>query len=285
MTRVAVGIHYETFDPIAKQRQVWKAADDAGFDQLWNSDHLAKTPSSGDPTGPILDGWMALAAMAEATKRIRVGVLVTGNLYRHPALLAKMAVTVDHVSNGRLEVGLGTAWNQDEFTRLGIPFAEPPERARRLDEACRVLTALWTQERATYTGRFYQLKDAIAEPKPVQKPHPPIVIGGRGPLVTMRAAARHAQGWNTSGSRRYEADAEAVKILDEHCAKLGRDPKTLRRSVNVGWDGGKGLALAERYRKIGFSEFLIAIGNDGKDALKEIDQLHREALPAFRALA
>ncbi len=285
MTRVAVGIHYETFDPIAKQRQVWKAADDAGFDQLWNSDHLAKTPSSGDPTGPILDGWMALAAMAEATKRIRVGVLVTGNLYRHPALLAKMAVTVDHVSNGRLEVGLGTAWNQDEFTRLGMPFAEPPERARRLDEACRVLTALWTQERATYTGRFYQLKDAIAEPKPVQKPHPPIVIGGRGPLVTMRAAARHAQGWNTSGSRGYEADAEAVKILDEHCAKLGRDPKTLRRSVNVGWDGGKGLALAERYRKIGFSEFLIAIGNDGKDALKEIDQLHREALPAFRALA
>ena len=285
MTRVAVGIHYETFDPIAKQRQVWKAADDAGFDQLWNSDHLAKTPSSGDPTGPILDGWMALAAMAEATKRIRVGVLVTGNLYRHPALLAKMAVTVDHVSNGRLEVGLGTAWNQDEFTRLGMPFAEPPERARRLDEACRVLTALWTQERATYSGRFYQLKDAIAEPKPVQKPHPPIVIGGRGPLVTMRAAARHAQGWNTSGSRGYEADAEAVKILDEHCAKLGRDPKTLRRSVNVGWDGGKGLALAERYRKIGFSEFLIAIGNDGNDALQEIDQLHREALPAFRALA
>jgi len=285
VTRVAVGIHYETFDPIAKQRQVWKAADDAGFDQLWNSDHLAKTPSSGDPTGPILDGWMALAAMAEATKRIRVGVLVTGNLYRHPALLAKMAVTVDHVSNGRLEVGLGTAWNQDEFTRLGMPFAEAPERARRLDEACRVLTALWTQERATYTGRFYQLKDAIAEPKPVQKPHPPIVIGGRGPLVTMRAAARHAQGWNTSGSRGYEADAEAVKILDEHCAKLGRDPKTLRRSVNVGWDGGKGLALAERYRKIGFSEFLIAIGNDGNDALQEIDQLHREALPAFRALA
>jgi len=285
VTRVAVGIHYETFDPIAKQRQVWKAADDAGFDQLWNSDHLAKTPSSGDPTGPILDGWMALAAMAEATKRIRVGVLVTGNLYRHPALLAKMAVTVDHVSNGRLEVGLGTAWNQDEFTRLGMPFAEPPERARRLDEACRVLKALWTQERATYSGRFYQLKDAIAEPKPVQKPHPPIVIGGRGPLVTMRAAARHAQGWNTSGSRGYEADAEAVKILDEHCAKLGRDPKTLRRSVNVGWDGGKGLALAERYRKIGFSGFLIAIGNDGKDALREIEQLHKEALPAFRALA
>jgi hypothetical protein len=127
--------------------------------------------------------------------------------------------------------------------------------------------------------------DAIAEPKPVQKPHPPIVIGGRGPKVTTRAAVRHAQGWNTSGSRGYDTDAEAVKVLDEHCAKIGRDPKTLRRSVNVGWLDGKGLGLAERYRKIGFTEFIIAIGNDGQDALKEIEQLHKEALPAFRALA
>jgi F420-dependent oxidoreductase-like protein len=282
---IKVGLHYETYDPIAKQRQVWKAADEAGFDQIWNSDHLAKTPSSGDPTGPILDAWTALAAQAADTKRIRLGVLVTGNIHRHPSLLAKMATTVDHISQGRLEVGLGTGWNQDALSRLGMPFADVPSRARMLDEACRVLIALWTQERANYKGRFYELKDAIAEPKPVQKPHPPIVIGGRGPLVTTRAAVRHAQGWNTSGSRGYDTDAEAVKALDEHCAKIGRDPKTLRRSVNVGWLDGKGLELAERYRKIGFTEFVIAIGNDGKDALKEIEQLHKEALPAFRALA
>jgi F420-dependent oxidoreductase-like protein len=282
---IRVGIHYETYDPIAKQRQVWRAIDEAGFDQLWNSDHLAKTPSSGDPTGPILDAWTALAAAAAETKRVRLGVLVTGNIHRHPSLLAKIAVTVDHISSGRLEMGLGTGWNQDALGRLGMPYGDVPERAKRLSEACRVLKALWTEERASFDGTYYQLKDAIAEPKPVQKPHPPIVIGGRGPNMTTRIAARHAQGWNTSGSRGFDADAAAMKTLDEHCAKIGRDPKTLRRSVNVGWQGGKGLELAKRYREIGFTEFVIAIGNDGADALGEVSELHRDALPKLRALA
>ena len=119
----------------------------------------------------------------------------------------------------------------------------------------------------------------------MQKPHPPIVIGGRGPKVTTRVAARYAQGWNTSGSRGYDTDAEAVKVLDEHCARIGRDPRSLRRSVNIGWLGGKGLELAERYRKIGFTEFVIAIGNDGADARRELDELERDALPRLRALA
>jgi len=282
---ITVGIHYETFDPIAKQRQVWRAVDEAGFDQLWNSDHLSKTPSSGDPTGPILEAWAALAAQAAETRRVRIGVLVTGNIHRHPAWLAKLGTTVDHISQGRLEMGIGAGWNADALGRVGIAVPDAPARARMLDEACRVLVALWTQDRANYKGRFYELKDAIHEPKPVQKPHPPIVIGGRGPKVTTRAAARHAQGWNTSGGRGYEADAEAVKILDEHCAKIGRDPKTLRRSVNLGWNGGEGLELAKRYRDIGFTEFVIAIGNDGADALREVDLLEREMLPKLRALA
>ena len=260
-----------------------RTADRLGYDHVWTWDHLQAI--FGDPDQPIFEGYAALAALAQATDGVRLGLFVGANTFRNPGLVAKMATTVDHISQGRLEVGLGTGWNQDALSRLGMPFADVPARARMLDEACRVLIALWTQERANYKGRFYELKDAIAEPKPVQKPHPPIVIGGRGPKVTTRAAVRHAQGWNTSGSRGYDTDAEAVKALDEHCAKIGRDPKTLRRSVNVGWLDGKGLELAERYRKIGFTEFVIAIGNDGKDALKEIEQLHKEALPAFRALA
>jgi F420-dependent oxidoreductase-like protein len=284
MSTIKVGIHYETYDPIDKQRKVWRAVEDAGFDQIWNSDHLSKTPSSGDPTGPILDGWVALGAQAADTKRIRIGVLVTGNIHRHPALLAKMGTTVDHISNGRLEMGIGTGWNADALGRLGMPYYDVPERVRRLGEAVRVLQALWTQERASYEGRYYQLKDAIHEPKPIQKPHPPIVIGGRGPKVTTRVAARHAQGWNTSGSRGFDTDAEAVRNLDAHCASIGRDPKTLRRSVNLGWNGGEGLELAKRYREIGFTEFVIAIGNDGADALREVDMLQREMLPKLRAL-
>jgi F420-dependent oxidoreductase-like protein len=284
MSTVKVGIHYETYDPIDKQRKVWRAVDEAGFDQIWNSDHLSKTQSSGDPTGPILDAWTALGALAADTKRVRVGVLVSGNIHRHPALLAKMATTVDHISNGRLEMGLGTGWNADALGRLGMPAYDVPERVRRLAEACRVLKALWTQERASYNGRYYQLQDAIHEPKPLQKPHPPIVIGGRGPKVTTRIAARHAQGWNTSGSKGFDADRDAMKALDEHCASIGRDPKTLRRSVNVGWNDGKGLELADRYREIGFTEFVIAIGNDGADALRDVELLEREMLPKLRAL-
>jgi F420-dependent oxidoreductase-like protein len=281
---IRVGLQYETYDPIATQRDVWRTADDLGFDQIWNSDHLTRTPSSGNVAGPILDSWTALAAMAEATKQIRVGVLVTGNLYRHPALLAKMATTVDHVSNGRLEVGLGAAWNEPEFTTLGMPFADAPERARRLDEACVVLKALWTQDRANYKGRFYKLTDAIAEPKPLQKPHPPLLIGGRGPKVTLRAAARHADAWNTSGGRGFDADLEAVKILDEHCAAIGRDPRTLRRSVILAWpDPKQGLALAERYRGIGFTEFLFGIHEP--DPKAQVQQLAREALEPLRRLA
>ena len=285
MSTVKVGIHYETNDPIDKQRKVWRAVDESGFDQIWNSDHLSKTQSSGDPNGPILEAWAALGAQAADTSRVRIGVLVTGNIHRHPAWLAKLGTTIDHISHGRLEMGIGTGWNADALNRAGIAVPDAPTRARMLDEACRVLKALWTQERASYKGRFYQIADAIHEPKPVQKPHPPIVIGGRGPKVTTRAAARHAQGWNTSGGRGFDADAEAMKNLDEHCAKIGRDPKTLRRSVNVGWNGGKGLELAKRYHEIGFTEFIIAIGNDGADALREVDVLHRDALPALRALA
>jgi F420-dependent oxidoreductase-like protein len=284
MSTIKVGIHYETYDPIDKQRKVWRAVEDAGFDQIWNSDHLSKTPSSGDLTGPILEAWTSLAAQAADTKRIRIGVLVTGNIHRHPAFLAKMGTTVDHISNGRLEMGLGTGWNADALGRLGMPSYDVPERVRRLGEAVRVLKALWTHERATYEGRYYQLKDAIHEPKPVQKPHPPIVIGGRGAKVTTRIAARHAQGWNTSGSRGFDTDAEAVRNLDAHCASIGRDPKTLRRSVNLGWNGGAGLELAKRYREIGFTEFVIAIGNDGADALREVDELHNQFMPKLRAL-
>lgn len=268
---------------IDAHRDAWLMADDAGFDHIWGYDHLfALGP---DPTQPIFDGWTFLGAMAQATKRARIGLNVTGNLYRHPGLLAKVAVTVDHLSNGRLEFGIGAAWNDPEFAQHGLAFPSAADRIRMLNESVRAMKLLWAEPRATFEGRFYRFSEAIAEPKPVQKPHPPIVIGGRGPKATTRIAARHAQGWNTSGSRGFDADAEAMRILDAHCATIGRDPKTLRRSVNLGWQGGKGLELAKRYRDVGFTEFVIAIGNDGADALRDVDELQRDALPKLRALA
>lgn len=288
MTRIRVGIHYGTDDAVEVQRAVWKLADEAGFDTIWNQDHLV---TSGNPSAPIFDAWTTLAAVAETTKRIRLGVLITGNLYRHPALLAKIATTVDHLSRGRLEVGLGTAWNEPEFTTTGMPFADAPERARRLDEACRVLKALWTCERANFAGRYYRLVDAIMEPKPVQSPHPPLLIGGRGPKVTLRAAARYADAWNSSGNRGYEVVVEASRILDEHCARIGRDPKTIRRSVILAWPSpDEGLALAERYVRAGFTEFMIGVGSEDRhgdrrsDPVRGIDTLARTGLERLRAL-
>jgi F420-dependent oxidoreductase-like protein len=278
-----VGLQYETWDPLPIQRAVWRTADAAGFDQIWNADHLVRLPRMGGPHGPILDSWTTIAATAEATERIRIGVLVTSNLLRHPSLLAKMAVTVDHISGGRLEVGMGTGWNEAAFTMLGMPFADVPERSRRLREACEVLKALWTQDVANYTGRYYTLDNAVSDPKPLQQPHPPVIVGGRGPNATLKTVALCADGWNTSGGRGFEADVEASRALDAHCAAIGRDPSSVRRSVILDWQNPEqGLALAARYLEVGFTEFVLAVGGD--DPVGQVNDLARTALEPLKAL-
>ena len=148
-------------EPLDAQREVWRIADEGGLDALWGFDHLYAL--GGDPAQPVFDGWTVLGAMAEVTKRVRIGLIVTGNLYRHPALLAKLAVTVDHLSHGRLDFGIGAGWNEPEFKGLGIPFPESPaDRIRMLEEACVVYKLLATEPRASFAGRYYTLTDAIA---------------------------------------------------------------------------------------------------------------------------
>ena len=168
-------------------RAVWRVADDAGFDHCWNFDHFAGL--GGVPERDVFEAWSMLGAMAAATSRVRIGCMVTGNTYRHPAVLAKAAVTVDHVSGGRLEFGLGAAWAELEHTMLDLEFETAGRRIARLDEACRMLKLLWTEERSDFEGRHYRLADAIANPKPVQKPYPPIWIGGSGERKTLRVVA------------------------------------------------------------------------------------------------
>src|SRR3954471_13250273 len=216
--------------PIGAQREAWRAADAAGFDHIWPFDHLIALGP--DRAQPIFDGWTILGAVAENTKKMRIGLNVTGNLYRHPGLLAKIAVTVDHLSNGRLEFGIGAAWNEPEFKQQGLPFPSPADRIRMLDEPIPARKLLRTEPRASFAGRFYQLSEAIAEPKPVQKPGPPIWIGGSGPQRTLRVVARHADVWNSSSGPVDDMKA-LLAILHEHCAKVGRDPKTIRLSHNL----------------------------------------------------
>ena len=206
---------------------IWRHADESGWDAACVTDHFM--PNTPDRVGDSLECWTALAALAAMTKRMRVGTIVSGNTYRHPAVLAKMAANVDIISAGRLICGIGAGWQENEHTAYGMPFYTVGERLQRLDEACQVLNMLWTQERSTFKGKYYQLDDAPLMPKPVQKPRPELMIGGGGEKVTLKIVARWADHWNVWGGP--ETLAKKGKILDGYCAAIGRDPKTILRSA------------------------------------------------------
>ncbi|MBI4638554.1 MAG: TIGR03560 family F420-dependent LLM class oxidoreductase [Candidatus Rokubacteria bacterium] len=208
---------------------LWRHLAATGWDAACVTDHFM--PNTPERVGDTLECWSTLAALAALVPRMRVGTIVLGNTYRHPAVVAKMAATVDVIAGGRLICGLGAAWQQNEHEAYGIPFPTVGERLARLDEACQVLKMLWTQPTSTFKGRFYRLEDAPLMPKPVQQPHPELMIGGGGERVTLRIAARHADHWNAWGGP--ETLARKGRILDEHCAAAGRDPRAVRRSANM----------------------------------------------------
>ncbi|HSH83317.1 MAG TPA: LLM class F420-dependent oxidoreductase [Herpetosiphonaceae bacterium] len=232
MAKLSFGIktapQHTTYDAMLR---VWKEADaNPDFEHAWLFDHFA--PIHSDVNGPCLEGWTVLAAYAAQTTRLRLGLMVTGNTYRHPAVLAHVAATVDVISNGRLDLGLGAGWNEYEHSSMGIPLYAPGERIRRLGEACEIIKGLFTQHLTDYDGRYYQLKEARCEPKPVQKPYPPFVIGGGGEQLTLRVVAQHAQVWNFAGGP-VENFTHKVDVLRQHCAAIGRDPAEIVLSVQL----------------------------------------------------
>jgi len=208
---------------------IWQVADGLSFDTAWTFDHFF--PIMSDPKGSQLEGWVALTALAMKTQQVRVGTLVTGITYREPSVLAKMGATVDVITGGRLEMGLGAAWFQGEHEALGIPFPPVAERIKRLGEACEVIRRMWTEDAATFDGQYYQLKEAYCNPKPVQKPHPPILIGGGGEQLTLKMVARYADAWNAFGAP--DVLRHKIEVLEGHCRAIGRDPQTIEKSVNV----------------------------------------------------
>jgi F420-dependent oxidoreductase-like protein len=260
-------------------RAVWRIADEGGFDHVWDFDHLASIGEAG-PDRPIYEGWALQAAMAEATKRARIGCLVTGNTYRHPVVLAKLAVTVDHLSAGRLEFGIGAAWAEIEHTMYGIEGLD--HRVGRLSESLRIIKSLWTEERTNFEGRYYRLTDAIANPKPVQKPHPAIWVGASGP-TTLRLVARHADVWNIAGGDPARVK-ELTAMLEDACGAIGRDPSEIRRSLQFGWDGkelSRLLEMCGEYLEEGVTEQVIYLRGEHPVALAE---KIAEALPDLRRL-
>jgi len=209
--------------------ELWQHLESTGWDTACLSDHFM--PNTREREGAVLEAWSTLSALAAVVPRMRIGTIVLGNTYRHPAVVAKMAAQVDIISGGRLLFGIGAAWQRNEHEAYGIPFYTMRERLERLDEACTVLRLLWSERRSNFNGRYYQLADAPLDPKPVQKPHPELMIGGGGERVTLRIAAKHADHWNVWGGPKVLARKSAV--LEEHCSKLGRDSKSINRSVNM----------------------------------------------------
>ncbi|MGA8682182.1 MAG: TIGR03560 family F420-dependent LLM class oxidoreductase [Acidimicrobiales bacterium] len=206
-----------------------RAADAAGWDSIYLADHFM--PNEEPPgLGPRLEAWTAIGALAAITERARLGVLVSGNTYRHPAILANMAATTDRISQGRLVLGLGAGWQVNEHAAYGIDLYEIPERLARLEEACDVVRLLLREERSNFEGRYYRLADAPCEPKPLQA-RLPLLLGTSGERVGMKIAARHADIWNCWGTP--ETMAHKLSVLDAHCEAISRDPATLQRSTQA----------------------------------------------------
>ncbi len=212
---------------VAELKEVWQEAEALGFDTLWVNDHVL--PSVGPADGACLEGWTVLAAMATATSRIQIGCLVTSNTFRHPAVLAKMATTIDYLSQGRLIFGIGAGWFKREHEAYGIPFPSLRERAQRLEESLQIIQQLWTDSQASFQGQYYTLVDAPFVPKPLQKPHPPIMIGGVGEKLILPLVARYAQMWNIPGLTPAGIAAKS-RVLEQYCQEIGRDCTEIERS-------------------------------------------------------
>lgn len=200
-----------------------------GYHSVWFSDHVLGMYA--EPGDPRLEAWTTMSALAGATSRVRLGHLVLCNPFRHPPLLAKMAATLDVISGGRLELGIGAGWHEPEFTAYGYPFEKPWVLVRRLRESVEIMKLMWTEEAPSFQGKYHRIKDAYCSPKPVQRPHPPIMIGGSGERLLLRLVAEHADACNYAAWRGTPTDYQHKnRVLERHCRRVGRDPAEIRRS-------------------------------------------------------
>jgi F420-dependent oxidoreductase-like protein len=204
-------------------------ADKIGFDSLYAYDHLIPFFKD-DIEKNIFECFTLLSATATITKRIKIGQIVTCNSYRNPALLAKMVSTLDVISNGRMELGIGAGWYEKEYLAYGYDFPPHIERIKRLDESLSIIKGMWTKKSVSYVGQYYKLKDAICNPKPIQKPHPTIMVGGSGEKYLLKVVAKHANRYNIFFGTPHEMKRK-ITILKDHCSKIGRDHKEIQYSV------------------------------------------------------
>jgi F420-dependent oxidoreductase-like protein len=212
----------ETSQIIDSIKNLATSAENKGFDSFWVMDHFHQIPMIGKPEEPMLESWTTLSVLAGLTTKIKLGTLVTGIIYRYPAILAKIAATLDVLSKGRLFMGLGAAWNEEESHAYGIDYPPANERLSRLEEAVQIIRKMWTEEpSASFNGKYYQIHNAYCNPKPIQKPTPPILVGGSGEKRTLKIVAKYADACNLFGST--DTIKRKLNILKEHCKSVGRE--------------------------------------------------------------
>ena len=280
--RFRFGICTDQNMPWEKNVERWQLFERLGYESAWLCDHLVQ-PSR--PNGPYLEAWSLLGGLAARTEKIRIGVLVTSNTFRFPQVLAKMAVTVDHISNGRLEVGLGAGWYEPEHTMFGIPFPETKELVGRFREAVQVIDLLTREDTSSFDGKYYQLKDAQSRPASIQKPRPPLVIGAFGPRM-LKIVATYADTWNAFGTP--AEMRERNQMLDDYCRELGRDPDTLDRSLYYWvpksdadpWASKQAFNdVIDPYIEAGVNQFILDQPRD--DQLDMLEWAAAEVLPRY----
>ncbi len=277
-------------------------AESTGWGGIYYADHFM--PNAEDTSGPTSECWTTLAGIAAVVPRVRIGALVTGNTYRHPAVLAKMVANVDNISGGRAVLGLGAGWQENEHKAYGIEFSTLGGRMRRLEEACQVVKGLFSNDKTTFEGRYYQLKDAPLAPKPVQSPLP-LLIGGGGEKKTLLITAKYADEWNVWGLP--SVLKQKMAILDAHCADIGRSPKAIGRSAVallaltddpavaertrgsgrpvIGGNATEVAATIQEYIDIGVGEVIIPDFNLGRtvdDKKAAMDRFAKEVMAKFR---
>ncbi len=241
---------YGNYDTL---RRIWLEAEKLGFHSGWLFDHFFELPGAGPSKEPCLEAWTVLSALATETKKLRLGITVTCVSYRNPAVLAKMASTLDVISHGRLEFGIGAGWAGIEHAAYGISFDKPAVRVARLREAIKIVKKMWTEDKANFKGRYYTIKDAVNNPKPIQKPHPPIWIGGAGEKLTLRVTAELGDGCNFISLSPAEYKRK-LEVLKAHCNKVGRHMDKLEKS----WQGRVLMAnndaeLRDKFRRLRIS--------------------------------
>ncbi len=267
---------------IAQQRVPWQEvvsrvrfAEDLGFDGAWGFDHFQ--PMYGEGPGETFEGMTTLAALAGVTSQIRLGLLVTGATYRHPSVLAAQALTIDHASQGRLELSLGAAWFEKEHVELGIPFPTTPERFDLLEDALEIVTRLFTGEVVSYDGRRVSLHDARLRPLPVQRPHPPIWVGGSGPRRTLPLVARYADVWHAWGSP--NSLQEANRRIDDLAVEVGRDPSSIMRASSLSLDDlDTARKHTAKWHDAGYGYLVCGWPEAGRS---RIEEFARDVFPAF----